>query len=108
MVIMVRSRHFAIEWFKVKSLLDSGEMTVQWISTDQNVADFFTKKLGREKFMFFRDIRMGDEKLQDYFLPLIAARASQLHDKIRENMCVFIQAKSRPKNRSMKRALCCR
>ena len=33
-----RSRHFVIEWFKVK---DMGELKVQWVPTDDNVAVVF-------------------------------------------------------------------
>ena len=62
-----RSRHFSIEWFKVKDLIENGEIQVQWVPTDQNVADFFTKKLAREKFVLFRDLLMGNESLQNFF-----------------------------------------
>jgi len=63
-------------------------MKVEWISTDLNVADFFTKKLAREKFEKFRNILMGDEKLQGYFSPIVA-RTSRLHNFFREVDCVF-------------------
>ena len=68
-----RSRHFSIEWFKVKDLIDNGELQVDCIPTDQNVADFFTKRLAREKFTLFRDLLMGNNKLQNHFLPPHAA-----------------------------------
>ena len=45
-----RSRHFEIDWFKTKDLVDGGEMTVSWVPTTDNLADFFTKKLPRERF----------------------------------------------------------
>ena len=66
-----RSRHFAIEWFKVKDLVENGEMQVQWVPTDQNPADFFTKKLAKDKFVIFRDLLMGNDKLQNHFVPLM-------------------------------------
>jgi hypothetical protein len=62
-----RSRHFSIEWFKVKDLVEAGEMTVKWVPTEDNLADFFTKKLPRERFQLLRDKIMGGEEQQDYF-----------------------------------------
>lgn len=70
-----RSRHFAIEWFKVKDLVEAGEMHVVWTFTDKNIADFFTKKLGREKFELFSDLLMGNMKLQSHFNPIRSAQA---------------------------------
>ena len=40
-----RSRHFDIEWFKMQDLIEQKELTVQWTPTEDNLADFFTKKL---------------------------------------------------------------
>ena len=62
-----RSRHFDIEWFKVKQLVEDGEFTVSWVKTDENVADFFTKKLPKEKFVYFRDRLMGAPGVQAHF-----------------------------------------
>jgi len=62
-----RSRHFDIEWFKVKDLVEAGELVVSWVPTEDNLADFFTKKLARERFQLLRDKLMGDTKKQNYF-----------------------------------------
>ena len=62
-----RSRHFSIEWFKFRDLVENQELTVSWVSTDENLADFFTKKLPRERFVYLRDALMGSANLQDYF-----------------------------------------
>ncbi len=62
-----RSRHFSIEWFKFRDLSDSGELEVKWVSTVDNLADFLTKKLPRERFCNLRDRIMGDERQQAYF-----------------------------------------
>ena len=62
-----RSRHFDIDWFKFKDLVDNGEIEVTWVPTDDNWADFFTKKLAREKFEKFRDVLMGNAGLQNHF-----------------------------------------
>ena len=50
-------------------------LAVDWVKTDDNLADFFTKKLGRAKFIYFRDILMGSDVLQSYFCKPMAASA---------------------------------
>lgn len=50
-----RSRHFAIEWFLVRDRIDDGELKVEWVPTEANLADFFTKKLPRARFTSLRD-----------------------------------------------------
>ena len=64
-----RTRHYSIDWFKVRELVDQGEMKVDWVPTAENLADFFTKKLAREKFIYFRDKLMGSSCLQSFFSP---------------------------------------
>ena len=66
-----RSRHFSIDWFKFKDLKDQGELEVTWVSTEENLADFFTKKLARQRFCYLRDKIMGPKEKQDYFLSLL-------------------------------------
>src|SRR5687768_16432860 len=63
-----RSRHFAIEWFKVQDLVECKELQMNWISTQDNLTDFFTKKLPRTRFCELRDKLMGNKALQDHFL----------------------------------------
>ena len=62
-----RSRHFSIDWFKFKDLVESKELSVQWVSTVDNLADFMTKKLPRERFTLLRDKIMGGREKQEYF-----------------------------------------
>ena len=38
-----RSRHFSIDWFKFKDLSESGELSVSWVSTEENLADFLQR-----------------------------------------------------------------
>jgi len=54
-----RTRYFDIEWFGVKDMIDAQEMKVQWIAGEDNLADFFTKKLPRERFVRLRNMIMG-------------------------------------------------
>lgn len=54
-----RTRHFDIEWFKFQDLVENREIKVQWVQTDENLADFFTKKLAPDKFTYFCNRLMG-------------------------------------------------
>ena len=54
-----RSRHYDIEWFKMHDLIEQKELTVQWVPTEDNLADFFTKKLPPKRFEMLRDKLMG-------------------------------------------------
>jgi len=38
-----RSRHYAIEWHKVSDLVEAKEMSVQWVATQDNLADSLRK-----------------------------------------------------------------
>ena len=62
-----RSRHFSIDWFKFKDLSENGEVIVSWVSTEDNLADFFSKKLARERFLKLRDQLMGHARNQNHF-----------------------------------------
>lgn len=54
-----RSRYFTIEWFKIKEAIEDKEIDVQWVATDKNTADFFTKKLSKLNFERHRGSIMG-------------------------------------------------
>ena len=62
-----RSRHYDIEWFKMHDLIEQKELTVQWVPTEDNLADFFTKKLPPKRFEMLRDKLMGASIDQGHF-----------------------------------------
>jgi hypothetical protein len=62
-----RSKHFGIEWAYFKECVELAELTVVHISTEEQPADMLTKPLPSKKFVYFRDMVMGGEKLQYYF-----------------------------------------
>ena len=68
-----RSRHFEIDWFKTQDLVEQGELVTEWISTLDNLADFFTKKLPREKFERLRDSLMGRDDEMESIARLLRA-----------------------------------
>ena len=45
-----RSRHVDRRYFKVRELAFAGELRVEWVATDENVADLLTKSLGSEAY----------------------------------------------------------
>src|SRR3954464_2421162 len=61
-----RSRHYAIEWYKMHDLVEQKELKVSWVPTGENLADFFTKKLPRERFCLLRDQLMGGSSDQQH------------------------------------------
>ena len=45
-----RSRHVDRRYFKVRELVYAGELKVDWVATDDNVADLLTKSLSFAPF----------------------------------------------------------
>jgi hypothetical protein len=53
-----RSKHIEVRYHFIRRCIDNGEFTVEFISTDDQLADIFTKALGRVKFQELRE-RIG-------------------------------------------------
>jgi len=43
----------------LRQALDDGVVDLQYVKTDENIADMFTKPLPREKFLRLRDLVLG-------------------------------------------------
>lgn len=56
-----RSKHIDIRYHFIKDICASKEITVNYIRTDENVADIFTKPLGKQKFNKFKDVLIGED-----------------------------------------------
>jgi hypothetical protein len=50
-----RSTHIEIRYHFIRDYVQRGAFELQYISTDEQVADILTKALGKGKFVFFRD-----------------------------------------------------
>ena len=50
---MKRTKHINIRYFYIQGLLQEGEFDLEHVRTDENVADTFTKSLGKNKFKYF-------------------------------------------------------
>ena len=50
-----RSKHIEIKYHFIRDYVQRGAVTLQYISTNEQVADILTKSLGRGKFIHFRD-----------------------------------------------------
>ena len=50
-----RSKHIEIRYHFIHDYVQRWAVELQYISTDEQVADILTKSLGRGKFVFFRD-----------------------------------------------------
>ena len=58
-----RTRAMNIHYFAIKDHVDSGQMQIAHLGTDDMVADFFTKPLQGAKFFQFRNIILGDSSV---------------------------------------------
>ena len=50
-----RTKHIDRRHFYVREMVESGELVVPYVQTDENLADFFTKPLPAKKFFPLRD-----------------------------------------------------
>ena len=50
-----RSKHIEIRYHFIRDYVQRGAVELQYISTDEQVADILTKSLGRGKHIHFRD-----------------------------------------------------
>ena len=54
-----RSRHINVNFHNVRNVVKDGEVQLQYISSNANLADFFTKCLGSERFHILRGCFMS-------------------------------------------------
>jgi hypothetical protein len=64
----------------MKDLVEHKELVVSWVPTGDNLADFFTKKLPRERFCQLRDRLMGPESDQNHAFPTIVVRSARVEN----------------------------
>ena len=50
-----KSKHIEIRYFYIRNMMQKGAIKLQYVSTDEQVADVFTKPPSRVKFEHFRD-----------------------------------------------------
>ena len=62
-----RSKHFDIEFSYFKQSVTLKEVKPIFVPTENQPADMLTKSLPPSKFIMFREMIMGDERLQRYF-----------------------------------------
>ena len=53
-----RSKHIEIRYHFIRDHVQKGAVKLQYLPTDEQVADILTKSLGKSKFEYFRD-KMG-------------------------------------------------
>jgi hypothetical protein len=50
-----KSKHIEIKYHYIKDMVQKGEVMLQYVVTDEQVADVLTKMVSRMKFEYFRD-----------------------------------------------------
>ena len=73
------SRHFEIAWYTFKDRIEFGEIMIQKVNTLDNCADLFTKQLALSQFTKLRDMMMGEDKWQKYFMNLKSKTKISVH-----------------------------
>ena len=48
-----KSKHIEIQYFYIRDMIQKGAIELQYVSTDEQVADVLTKPLSRVKFEYF-------------------------------------------------------
>jgi len=56
-----RRKHINVRYHYIRSVIESNEISAEWVGTDQQLADIFTKPLQRPKFIELRSRTMGAE-----------------------------------------------
>ena len=59
-----KSKHIAIRYHVVRELVSNGVISIEHVETAENVADIFTKALGRVKFEKFAHMLLGYTEVQ--------------------------------------------
>ena len=54
------SRWLDVKWFRLREFVKEGFVRVMHIFTNDNVADFFTKPVGKDQFLRFRRFLMNE------------------------------------------------
>ena len=57
-----RMKHVERRHFYVRDMVEQFELTVPFVRTDDNIADFFTKPLNASKFYAFRRVIMNERE----------------------------------------------
>jgi hypothetical protein len=50
-----KSKHIEIRYHYIRDMVQKGAVKLQYVATDEKIADVLTKPLSRVKFEYFRD-----------------------------------------------------
>ena len=50
-----KSKHIEIKYYYIRDMLQRGVVKLQYVATDEQIVDVFTKPLARVKFEYFRE-----------------------------------------------------
>ena len=59
-----RSKHIEIKYHYIKDMVQIGAVNLQYVVTDEQIADVLTKPLAKVKFEYFRE-RLGVLQIED-------------------------------------------
>ena len=50
-----KSKHIEIKYHYIRDMVERGEVKLQYVATDKQIADVLTKPLARVKFEYFKE-----------------------------------------------------
>ena len=50
-----KSKHIEIKYYYIRDMVQKGVVKLQYVATDEHIADVLTKPLARVKFEYFRE-----------------------------------------------------
>lgn len=54
LVISIRSKHIALDFHFIREQVESGQLKISHVASEYQLADIFTKPLGKDRIMFLR------------------------------------------------------
>ena len=75
-----RSKHIEIKYHYIRDMVQRGAVKLQYVATNEQIADVLTKPLARVKFEYFRE-RLGDSSDRRHFEEEVMGHICRSHSK---------------------------
>lgn len=65
-----RSKHIDVKYHFIRNLYESGELDVKYVKSEDQIADIFTKALGKPRFLYLKE-KLGlcsKNEITDYLI----------------------------------------
>ena len=76
-----RTKHIDIRMHFIRDYIKEGVIDVQWVATDAQRADFYTKPLAGPKFEKMRNLNMSCDSAPDEYNRKMTPHESEVHER---------------------------